>query len=316
MKLLFKKATLVLTVLSILFISSCDPISDDDLMKAAFANKEYNITFIYGDGREDEILKVKSGETAAITLPKREGYEFVGWCTDEKLTNFVDFSNPITKDMTLYAKWNTDYKALLANVSANASKLCVTITSSNGMLSSSQGSGVIYKNDTYNCYVLTNSHVITMDSGYVKTYNTVTDVYGNEYKATVVKNSPEHDLAVLKFSSKEAWTFGYAEIDNRIPDENERIVMVSTPKGKVNTVELGDVAWYSAVESQSALDFEVIWIDGNADNGSSGGAVFDKDLNVVGIMYATVKDKENDRSFVLAIPAEKVLEFLSDIQYQ
>lgn len=315
MKLFFKKATLVLTVLAILFISSCDPISEEDLKNGTPSNEEYNIIFVFGDGRENEKITVKSGQTVTVTLPERDGYKFVGWCTDKELTNFNDFTRSITGDMTLYAKWSIDYKTLLSSISEHASKSCVKIVSSNTMISSSQGSGVIYKTDSNYCYVLTNSHVVSSDSGNVKNYITVYDVFDNEYKATVVKNSPEYDLAVLKFACKDASELGSSELKDRIPNEKERVITVSTPKGKVNTVELGDVVWYSEVESSKALDFKMLWIDGNADNGSSGGPVYDKDLNVVGIIYATVKDRESGENFILAIPAEKVLEFLSDIEY-
>ena len=45
---------------------------------------------------------------AAVTRPKdptRRGYTFGGWYTDEACTNAYDFSQPVTKDMTLHAKW-------------------------------------------------------------------------------------------------------------------------------------------------------------------------------------------------------------------
>ena len=44
----------------------------------------------------------------AVTRPKdptKTGYTFGGWYTDEACTNAYDFSQPVTKDMTLYAKW-------------------------------------------------------------------------------------------------------------------------------------------------------------------------------------------------------------------
>lgn len=315
MKPLVKKVAIILIVFAIALMSSCSIPGIDDLGENGTVSKEYNITFVFGDGREDEKITVKTGETVTITIPERDGYEFVGWCTDEELTNFNDFDRSITGDMTLYAKWNIDYKDLLSSVSDGASKSCVKIVSSNGMISSSQGSGVIYKNDGKYCYVLTNSHVVSNDSGTVKNYITVYDVYDNEYKATVIKNSPEYDLAVLKIAGKDMSVLGSSNIKNRIPGEKERVITISAPKGKVNTVELGDVVWYAAVENSQALDFEVLWIDGNADNGSSGGAVYDKQLNVIGIIYATVSDRESGEHYILAIPAQKVVEFLADIQY-
>ncbi len=40
--------------------------------------------------------------------PTREGHLFLGWFSDEQLTQAWDFSRPVTGDMTLYAKWGED----------------------------------------------------------------------------------------------------------------------------------------------------------------------------------------------------------------
>ena len=37
--------------------------------------------------------------------PVKQGYTFAGWYADEALTTPWDFTTPITKDTTLYAKW-------------------------------------------------------------------------------------------------------------------------------------------------------------------------------------------------------------------
>lgn len=37
--------------------------------------------------------------------PVRDGYTFLGWYTDAAGTKAWDFSDPVTSDMTLYAKW-------------------------------------------------------------------------------------------------------------------------------------------------------------------------------------------------------------------
>lgn len=39
------------------------------------------------------------------TDPTRDGYEFAGWYSDAACTNGYDFADPITADMTIYAKW-------------------------------------------------------------------------------------------------------------------------------------------------------------------------------------------------------------------
>lgn len=314
MKILFKKVLIALVIVSMLLLPSCK--SDDKT-----PDKEFEITCVFGDGRENEILTVASGGTLTLNPPKREGYEFVGWCTDSTLANFYDFTNDIISNITLYAKWDIDYKVLLDDVSQNASESCVKVISSSLFGLNSQGSGVIYKKDSDYYYVLTNNHVITSTSGALKKTHVIYDAYGNEYVGTVVKNDPKYDLAVLKFAISDDVELKTAEILNRLPSENERVVTVSARNGQYNTVAIGDVAWYSSVDTstgsgdKSEVDFEVLWIDGTADHGSSGGAVFDKELNVIGVIYATVELTKTEESFVLAIPAPKILEFLSDINY-
>ena len=50
------------------------------------------------------------------TNPKRNGYDFIGWTTDEAGNNTFDFNAPLTEDVDLYAQWrphtNTQYRVI------------------------------------------------------------------------------------------------------------------------------------------------------------------------------------------------------------
>lgn len=46
-------------------------------------------------------------------LPKKDGYNFVGWFQDSELTKKLDLSTKVTKDMKIYAKYLTDLKYFL-----------------------------------------------------------------------------------------------------------------------------------------------------------------------------------------------------------
>ena len=281
MKSIIKKMLLAVSFFALLFVSSCATTSVGESV-----NLEYKVTCVFGDGRDDEVFTVSSGGTLTLKEPTREGFEFVGWCTDRDCTNFYDFSKGLSNSVTLYAKWDFDYKYFLSDVSEKASTSCVKVMSYSSLSSSNQGSGVVYKSDETYYYALTNSHVVSYQSGNLKPHHYVYDVYGNQYTAAVIKNDPKYDLAVLKIKRIKDVELGVAEFDVRIPNENERVVMVSAPNGKYNTVALGDVAWYSNVDTsngsgdKSAVEFEVLWIDGDADHGSSGGAVFDENLKL------------------------------------
>lgn len=51
-------------------------------------------------------VEVADGDLVAKPAdPTCEGWKFLGWYTDTKLTQAYDFSSPVTSDLTLYAKW-------------------------------------------------------------------------------------------------------------------------------------------------------------------------------------------------------------------
>lgn len=69
-----------------------------------------HITFNAMGGRELAPLTVGKGESL-LTRPvqevytEKEGYTFGGWCTDEECTEALSYSQPLEKDMTLYANF-------------------------------------------------------------------------------------------------------------------------------------------------------------------------------------------------------------------
>ena len=68
----------------------------------------YTVTYIDGSNRETE--DVIKGGVATNKQYSKEGYSFIGWCTDSALNNLYDFSQPVNSDLTLYAKWGEGKK--------------------------------------------------------------------------------------------------------------------------------------------------------------------------------------------------------------
>lgn len=59
---------------------------------------------------------VLEGElVSAPAAPHREGYTFIGWYSDEDLTNAYHFETPVTTNITLYAKWKVLYTVTLSS---------------------------------------------------------------------------------------------------------------------------------------------------------------------------------------------------------
>ncbi len=82
--------------------------------------KEYAITFDSNGGSNVQSVTVIKDDTLEKPKdPTREGYEFQGWYLDGKL---FDFSEKITKDMVLEARWEKAIKEV-TGISLNATEL-------------------------------------------------------------------------------------------------------------------------------------------------------------------------------------------------
>ncbi|MCI5902340.1 MAG: InlB B-repeat-containing protein, partial [Blautia sp.] len=77
------------------------------ILYAKWVAPEKTLTLVYNNGQENETITVSKGDVASIPLPKKEGFTFLGWYTDEACTkgNEFDTNAPITADATIYAKW-------------------------------------------------------------------------------------------------------------------------------------------------------------------------------------------------------------------
>lgn len=88
---------------------------EGDLTLYAFWMEEgvtyYTVTLRYGeDVRPDSVMRVTSGSRIQQPAdPTRDGYEFMGWYSDEAMTQVFVFSTRIEEDTTLYAKWGGIY---------------------------------------------------------------------------------------------------------------------------------------------------------------------------------------------------------------
>lgn len=76
------------------------------ITSAVVAGKQYTVKFDTAGGSKISAQKVwPQGLSAKPANPKRKGYTFEGWYENKKGTSKWKFSNKVTKDMTLYAKW-------------------------------------------------------------------------------------------------------------------------------------------------------------------------------------------------------------------
>lgn len=203
-------------------------------------------------------------------------------------------------------------------VAAKASPSVVTINvaSSN---EGGTGSGVVLTKDGY---ILTNTHVVTLDGAVANPTITVTTNDGRLLKATVVGTDPISDLAVIKVdgvTDLQPATFA----DSAKLNVGDTAIAIGAPLGLAGTVTNGIVSALnrsitiasSAVPdssnsdqnqqqapdnlfnfevpgqqqpttSSSTISLSVIQTDAAINPGNSGGALLDGDGNVIGINVA------------------------------
>ena len=84
-----------------------ETVSQDITLYAKWTSIAYTVTFETNGGSAIEAQLVPEGTfaTKPATAPTKEGNLFEGWYTEQTMTNLFKFYTPITKDITLYAKW-------------------------------------------------------------------------------------------------------------------------------------------------------------------------------------------------------------------
>lgn len=83
-----------------------DEYNDDTKHSETQSTNYYTVTFNTNGGSGITIQKIEYSKTASEPdAPTKDKYSFAGWYSDEELTEEYDFTTPITKNITLYAKW-------------------------------------------------------------------------------------------------------------------------------------------------------------------------------------------------------------------
>lgn len=84
---------------------------------------KYTVKFVseHGSFEDQTIEHGKPIDTDKLTIPEVEGYTFGGWYADENRTIEFDFTKPIKRNTTVYAKWTAkDYEVSFVTEHGNA----------------------------------------------------------------------------------------------------------------------------------------------------------------------------------------------------
>lgn len=223
-------------------------------------------------------------------------------------TNIEDLVNEITE------------KKIQAVVTVRATFQKTVYFSQSTQVTQSSGVIVSYKGRTL---ILTNNHAVNYGNGYSLASLKLVDYEGTEHTAYIYNGNgipscaPEYDLACLYSQTigadHEAFTLADAN-----PKKNEKVISLSTPSGQANAISFGEVIGYEktnvtdADTSISNVTENVLWHTAKIKQGSSGGALVNYDLELVGINFAGAKTQNNDFTDGCAIPVEMVIEFLDN----
>ena len=149
------------------------------------------------------------------------------------------------------------------------------------------GSGIVIKSDGY---ILTNNHVVTLDSQTQADANqiTVTLPDGSTKPAKVVGTDPSDDLAVIKIPTTGLASASFASSSALIVGQT--VVAMGAPLGLSNTVTSGIVSALARPvttgNGPSASVFDAIQTDAAINPGNSGGPLVDLNGHVVGVNSA------------------------------
>lgn len=213
---------------------------------------------------------------------------------------------------------NTDSVNQTTAIAAKVLPSVVTISASSGS-SGGTGSGVVLTGDGY---IVTNTHVVTLDGATADAAITVTTSDGKVFQAEIIGTDPTYDLAVIKLTDASGLTpieFG----DSSNLNVGDQTVAIGAPLGLSNTVTTGivsalnrsiQIASSAAPEGdtqeqengdqgQSPFQFDygqgatpsagagsisiaVIQTDAAINPGNSGGALVDAEGKLIGINVA------------------------------
>ncbi|MBO0983645.1 S1C family serine protease [Rathayibacter sp. SD072] len=201
-------------------------------------------------------------------------------------------------------------------VAAKATPSVVTIAVSGGS-SAGTGSGIVLSEDGY---VLTNTHVVTLDGGVADAAVTVTTSDGRIYDATIVGTDPTLDLAVIKLTdATDLSPITFA--DSSEINVGDTAVAIGAPLGLSGTVTDGIVSALNRsiqvassaapddsgdsssgstdspfnfdipgqapqTQATSTISLPVIQTDAAINPGNSGGALLDSDGELIGVNVA------------------------------
>ena len=286
----------------------------------------YKVTYVCNNGYAYQSTTTGQNKILEPEAPNKICSTFMGWYKDLEYKDLFDFSKPVDTDTILYAKWDTDLVSLtnIASTKCIKANVRIEITNYNKQgfgplatmkdVSTSLGSGVIFYSDSTYYYALTNNHVVYTNTTYQSLK--LEDAFEKEYDFNIVAKDNNYDLAIIQFRKQEDLeVISLADYDAYT---NELVYAMGEPEGLSNTLSLGYILGSkvftpdSSTLEKSNVTFNVYLNSAPIESGSSGGALLDSNLNLIGINFASAVDKDtNTFKYSYTIPSSRAREFVN-----
>ena len=171
---------------------------------------------------------------------------------------------------------------------------------------SGSGSGVIISKDGY---ITTNNHVIKGAEEIIVTLNDK-----RTYKATVIGTDPTTDLALLKIEANELQAIYYGNSDK--VNIGEWVLAVGNPFNLNSTVTAGIVSAkgrnINILKEAYAIE-SFIQTDAAVNPGNSGGALVNKNGELIGVNTAIASNTGSYTGYSFAVPVNMVKKIMEDL---
>lgn len=199
---------------------------------------------------------------------------------------------------------NADSVTWVTGAASSAQPSVVTISVSSGT-SGGNGSGEFLTADGY---ILTNTHVVTLDGSTASPTIEVKTFDGHIYAAKLIGTDPTNDLAVIKIDAATQFRpIVFADSDKVNVGDN--VVAIGAPLGLSNTVTKGIVSalnrtiqvsssaapdnssggglqFWNGNSGAPAINLDVIQTDAAINPGNSGGALVNEQGHLIGVNVA------------------------------
>ena len=168
------------------------------------------------------------------------------------------------------------------------------------------GSGVIIREDGY---IVTNNHVIDGATKIQVTLNT-----NHTYDAVLVGTDPATDVALLKIDATGLPYIPFGDSDKlRL---GEWVIAIGSPYDLRSTITAGIVSAKGRSMPNYSGEFKIesfIQTDAAVNPGNSGGALVDKNGNLVGINTAIISQTGSYAGYSFAVPSNIVKKIVTDL---